>query len=275
MTIRSGTLIIGVLPCFCFLRHCKLLTYISKIMERKNQMRLDKFISSQRSDLSRSMVKELCRKGLIYVNGKIIRKSDAQVTETDDVAVNGEKITYKQYVYIMMNKPQGVVCSTKDGESTTVLELVPPELFREGLFPAGRLDKDTEGFVLLTDDGALAHRMLSPKTHVPKTYFVRLRDEWSEDYKKAFSEGMIIDGGEKCLPAVFSGSPDSPFECTVVLSEGKYHQVKRMFERLGNKVVFLKRTAIGNLPLNPDLPLGACLEIMHKDVERLLASKSF
>ena len=175
----------------------------------------------------------------------------------------------------MMNKPQGVVCSTRDGESKTVLELVPPEMFREGLFPAGRLDKDTEGFVLLTDDGALAHRMLSPKTHVPKTYFVRLRDPWQENYAQAFAEGMTIDGGEKCLPAEFSASGNCPDECTVVLHEGKYHQVKRMFEKLGNKVVFLKRIKIGELPLDPDLPLGSCLEIMHKDVERLLTAKSF
>lgn len=129
--------------------------------------------------------------------------------------------------------------------------------------------------MLLTDDGALAHRMLSPKTHVPKTYFVRLRDPWQENYAQAFAEGMTIDGGEKCLPAEFSASVNCPDECTVVLHEGKYHQVKRMFEKLGNKVVFLKRIKIGELPLDPDLPLGSCLEIMHKDVERLLTAKSF
>lgn len=238
-------------------------------------MRLDKFISSQRNDISRSMVKELCRKGLVSVNGKTAKTADTKVSETDTVTVRGEDISYKKFLYIMMNKPQGVVCSTRDGESKTVLELVPPELFREGLFPAGRLDKDTEGFVLLTDDGGLAHRMLSPKTHVPKTYFVKLRDPWQDNYAEAFAKGMTIDGGEKCLPAEFAGAEGCPNECTVVLHEGKYHQVKRMFEKLGNKVIYLKRTKIGELALNPDLPLGSCLEIMHKDVERLLTSKSF
>lgn len=246
-----------------------------KIVRKAFAMRLDKFVSSQRNDISRSMVRELCRKGQVTVNGKVAKAADTKVSENDIVAVKGVEICYKKFVYIMMNKPQGVVCSTRDGESKTVLELVPPEMFREGLFPAGRLDKDTEGFVLLTDDGALAHRMLSPKTHVPKTYFVRLRDPWQENYAQAFAEGMTIDGGEKCLPAEFSASVNCPDECTVVLHEGKYHQVKRMFEKLGNKVVFLKRIKIGELPLDPDLPLGSCLEIMHKDVERLLTAKSF
>ena len=175
-----------------------------KIVRKAFAMRLDKFVSSQRNDISRSMVRELCRKGQVTVNGKVAKAADAKVSENDIVAVKGVEICYKKFVYIMMNKPQGVVCSARDGESKTVLELVPPEMFREGLFPAGRLDKDTEGFVLLTDDGALAHRMLSPKTHVPKTYFVRLRDPWQENYAQAFAEGMTIDGGEKCLPAEFS-----------------------------------------------------------------------
>ena len=244
-------------------------------------MRLDKFVSSQRNDISRSMVRELCRKGQVTVNGKVAKAADAKVSENDIVAVKGVEICYKKFVYIMMNKPQGVVCSkgvvsaSEDKNQPTVVDLVPQNLWRKGLFPAGRLDKDTEGFVLLTDDGALAHRMLSPKTHVPKTYFVRLRDPWQENYAQAFAEGMTIDGGEKCLPAEFSASVNCPDECTVVLHEGKYHQVKRMFEKLGNKVVFLKRIKIGELPLDPDLPLGSCLEIMHKDVERLLTTKSF
>ena len=127
-------------------------------------MRLDKFVSSQRNDISRSMVRELCRKGQVTVNGKVAKAADAKVSENDIVAVKGVEICYKKFVYIMMNKPQGVVCSTRDGESKTVLELVPPEMFREGLFPAGRLDKDTEGFVLLTDDGAcLLYTSPSPR----------------------------------------------------------------------------------------------------------------
>ena len=235
------------------------------------KMRLDKLISSQRRDLSRNDVKNLCRKGLVKVNGEAVKRSDTSVSTDDEIIVKGEKINYRKYIYIMMNKPQGVVCSTKDGQSRTVLELVPQELFRDGLFPAGRLDKDTEGFVLLTDDGELAHKMLSPKSHVPKKYFVRLEKEWQDCYKQKMAEGMTIDGGEKCLPAEFQGDENCPFECTLVLHEGKFHQVKRMFAALGNKVVFLKRVQIGGLPLDPEIGLGECLEIMHKDVERLLS----
>lgn len=233
-------------------------------------MRLDKFISSQRGELSRSMVRELCRKGRVTVDGKTARKPDMQIDETAaDVAVNGEKICYRKYLYIMLNKPQGVVCSTKDGISQTVLDILPEQYRREGLFPAGRLDKDTEGFVLLTDDGELAHKMLSPKSHVPKTYFVRLKKPWLKSYSDEFEKGMVIDGGEKCLPAEFSeGENDN--ECFVTLHEGKYHQVKRMFHALENEVVYLRRIAIGKLPLDDDLALGECLEILHKDVEKLL-----
>lgn len=234
-------------------------------------MRLDKLIASQRGDLSRSMVKELCKKGLVTVNGAVTKRADTHVDEkTDDVCVQGENISYKKFIYIMLNKPKDVVCSTRDGASQTVLELVPPELFRDGLFPAGRLDKDTEGFVLLTDDGELAHKMLSPKSHVPKTYFVRLKKPWKESYADSFSGGMTIDGGELCLPAEFSGLDDD-FECTVILHEGKFHQVKRMFEALGNEVLYLKRIRIGKMALDSNLQLGECLEILHKDVDKLLA----
>ena len=238
-------------------------------------MRLDKLISSQINEISRADVKKLCLKGKITVNGKIVKRSDIQVDDVnDEIMVDGTAVVYKKYIYIMLNKPQDVVCSTKDGDSKTVIELVPPHLMRKGLFPAGRLDKDTEGFVLLTDDGELSHRMLSPKSHVPKTYFVRLEKEWQENYKQIMADGMEIDGGEKCLPAEFVGSKENAFECTLTLHEGKFHQVKRMFGKLGNKVVYLKRVSIGQMPLNPNLQLGECLEILHKDVERLLTSKT-
>lgn len=194
-----------------------------------------------------------------------------QVDENSaQIYVNGEKISYQRHLYIMLNKPQGVVCSTKDGESKTVLEIIPPKYRRKGMFPAGRLDKDTEGFVLITDDGELAHKMLSPKSHVPKTYFVKLEKPWEESYIEAFANGMTIDGDEKCLPAEFKGGSDK-YECTLVLHEGKFHQVKRMFCSLGNNVVYLRRISIGSLELDPNLPLGECLEILHKDVEKLLA----
>lgn len=234
------------------------------------KMRLDRLCCSQINEISRKDMKKLCMKGLVTVNGKIAKRSDIKVDTQDDIIVNGRKIEYKKYIYIMLNKPAGVVCSTKDGESKTVLELVPEELFRNDLFPAGRLDKDTEGFVLLTDDGELAHKMLSPKSHVSKEYFVRLERPWEESYEQIIAGGMEIDGGEKCLPAKFVGSDQKSNECRLILHEGKFHQVKRMFEKLGNKVTYLKRIKIGELPLDENLPLGQCLEILHKDVERLL-----
>lgn len=234
------------------------------------RIRIDRLICSQLPDVSRSDVKKMCLKCRVSVNGKPVRRSDAHVDTQDEILIDGKRLVYKKHIYIMLNKPQGVVCSTKQGESVTVLDLVPQELRRTGLFPAGRLDKDTQGFVLLTDDGALAHRMLSPRSHVPKTYFARLEKPWNEDYKDIFAGGMAIDGGEKCLPAEFEGSVQNDRECTLVLHEGKFHQIKRMFKALDNRVVFLKRVAIGNMYLDPDLGLGECLEIMHKDVESLL-----
>ena len=234
-------------------------------------MRLDKFISSQCAELSRSAVRELCRKGAVTVNGSPAKKPDMQIDENADlVRVSGREITYREHVYIMLNKPQGVICATKDRVSETVLELIPRELRRRDLFPAGRLDKDTEGFVLITDDGDLAHRMLSPVSHVPKEYFVRLEKPLDPSLVSLFAEGMEIDGGEKCLPAELSLT-ENDRECYLVLHEGKYHQVKRMFACTGNKVIFLKRIRIGKLALDPDLPSGACLEILHKDVDKLLA----
>ncbi|SDA20244.1 16S rRNA pseudouridine516 synthase [Ruminococcus sp. YE71] len=233
-------------------------------------MRIDKFISSQRTDLSRSDVKKLIKDGRVSADGLTVRTPDYKVSENSSVTVDGSPITFKRFLYIMLNKPQGYVCSTKEGKSPTVLELVPPELRRKDLFPAGRLDKDTEGFVLITDDGQLAHDMLAPSKHVPKTYFVRLRDPYDPSYEIVFTKGVTIDGGELCLPAELTPDDSDPFACTLIIREGKFHQVKRMFESVGNKVVYLKRVRIGGLDLDPELPLGSCLEIMHKDVEKII-----
>lgn len=234
-------------------------------------LRLDKFVASQRTDLSRKDVKELCKKGRITINSVVCKQSDAKLdADKDVVAVDGAKINYQKHIYIMLNKPKGVVCSTRDGASPTVLSLVPPEWNREGLFPAGRLDKDTEGFVLITDDGELSHRILSPKNHVEKKYYVELEKPIGENYKQAFESGMEIDGGDVCKPAQLIEIENSPQSCYVILHEGMFHQIKRMFCRLGNKVTYLKRISIGGLVLDENLPLGKCLLIMHKDVEKYL-----
>ena len=233
-------------------------------------LRLDRFVSNQVFEISRSEVKLLCKKGRITVNGKP-SKADMKIDdERDIVSVDGERVEYKEHVYIMLNKPKGYVCSTKDGDSPTVLELVPKELFREGIFPAGRLDKDTEGFVLLTDDGELSHKMLSPKNHVDKKYYVELEDDINDGTDVLFENGVIIDGNEKCMPARLIRIDGSSRSCYLVLHEGKFHQVKRMFASVGNKVVYLKRVSIGGLELDNKLPIGECLEILHKDAHKLL-----
>lgn len=238
--------------------------------QRHNGIRLDKYISNQRQDISRSQVKILLKRGLVTVNEKAIKNADYKINpDTDSVKLEGQEIEYKNHIYIMLNKPQGVVCSTKDGLSPTVLSLVPPNLMRRGLFPAGRLDKDTEGFVLITDDGELAHKMLSPKNHVAKLYYVELQNEFCDFYKEEFKNGMTLLSGEKCLPAeCYQGETSK--ECYVVLHEGMFHQVKKMFEALNNKVVFLKRLKIGGLELDKNLQPGQCVEILHKNVEKLL-----
>lgn len=238
---------------------------------KSETMRIDKYISSQISNISRKNVKALCKKGEVSVNGIAVKNSDEKIIAgLDAVTVRGEEIIYKKNIYIMLNKPQGYVCSTRDGKFPTVLELVPSALYRDGLFPAGRLDKDTEGFVLLTDDGELSHKMLSPKSHVEKKYYVELQNPVEEYYINEFENGMDIDGGDKCLPARIEFISDNSNACYVYLKEGMYHQVKRMFEKLSNKVTYLKRVKIGGLELDKNLELGECLELLHKDVEKIL-----
>lgn len=235
-------------------------------------MRLDKFIANQKS-LTRSQVKDLIKHKAVTVNGQPAKSGDLKIyPDKDCINIQGETIIYKKNLYIMLNKPQGVVCSTRDGLSPTVLSLVPEELKRDGLFPAGRLDKDTVGFVLLTDDGDLAHRMLSPRSHVPKRYYCRLESPYEEVYEKRFREGIILEDGTECLPAEITAGdvPDSAF---ITLHEGMFHQVKRMAEAVGNRVVFLKRVQIGGLPLDEELPLGECRELTPEEVLLLTSDR--
>ncbi len=231
-------------------------------------MRIDKFISEQLV-ISRSDAKILLKRSEVTINGKPVKSADTKFDpEKDIVAVRGEKIVYRQFMYIMLNKPGGVVCATRDGLSSTVLELLPESFRRKGLFPAGRLDKDTEGFVFITDDGALAHKMLSPKNHVEKEYVVTLEKPAEEKYVEIFASGMTIDGGEVCLPAKLILTDDRNV-VNLVLHEGKYHQVKRMMEAVGNKVTHLKRIRMGGIMLDSGLSLGECREITSEELEKL------
>ena len=234
-------------------------------------MRLDKFFASQLL-LTRKEVKMAVNKGLIQVNGETAKISDMKIDpNTDIIEFAGQNVSYKEHIYIMLNKPQGVVSATNDRVHRTVLDLVPPELFRKGLFPAGRLDIDTEGFVLLTDDGDFAHRILSPKKHVPKTYEAVIDQPVGEDDIAAFSDGLTLSDGTVCMAAALRilKEGDRPL-VEIVLREGKYHQIKRMFEARGKRVLSLKRTRIGGLSLDSDLAPGACKEILHKERNKIL-----
>lgn len=233
---------------------------------KKDIQRLDKFLSNQLG-ITRSEAKELIKKRVVTVNGTVGKLFDMKIDPEKDIVCSEEKeITYRKHIYIMMNKPQGVVCSTKDGESKTVLELLPDNIRRDGLFPAGRLDKDTEGFVFITDDGQLAHDILSPRHHIEKTYFAKLERAADENDITAFEKGLEIDSGDVCMPAKLELLQD-PCEVLITIKEGMYHQIKRMAEARGNKVLYLKRVSIGGVKLDEKLALGEWREMLHKEVE--------
>ncbi len=238
-------------------------------------MRLDKFFSSQ-SLASRKEVRTLVKNGRITINGEPANSADQAVDpQMDKILLDGQTVSYQEYIYLMMNKPQGVVSATEDNHCRTVLDLVPPALWRKGLFPAGRLDKDTVGFVLLTDDGDFAHRILSPKKHVTKTYEAVVSAPITPEDIAAFETGLTLSDGTVCMRASLSVLEEGEAPLVkVVLREGKYHQVKRMFEARGKRVLSLKRTMIGGLPLDSSLPPGGCRAMLHKELLEILESQS-
>lgn len=234
-------------------------------------IRLDKFISDN-TGLTRNQTKEIIRKGLVKSDGELIRKTDFKIDpEKNIIEYDGKIISYRKNKYIILNKPAGYVCSTDDPESPTVLELIPPELSK-GVFPAGRLDKDSEGLVILTDDGSLAHRIITPSKHIPKIYIVKLAESFKIKYIDLFADGVILGNGETCLPAEVMPLQNNDLWAIVKLYEGKYHQVKRMFAAAGNHVEYLFRFSVGGLKIPEKLAIGGFMEVMHKDVENLLKS---
>lgn len=219
--------------------------------------RIDKIIASQ-GLASRSEVKAMVKKGQVECNGNVVTDSGLKVSYDDVILVNGQKLFQREFTYIMLNKPQGVVSASDDKRHKTVVDIIPDELKRKNLFPAGRLDKDTTGFCLITDDGDFAHSILSPSRHVTKTYIAEL--SCPIDYEKAkqgFSEGVVLGDGTVLLSAVLEQieSGDKPVY-KVIIKEGKYHQVKRMFQRYGAEVTMLNRVAIGGLRLDSTLLPG-------------------
>ncbi|SHM10812.1 pseudouridine synthase [Ruminococcus flavefaciens] len=239
------------------------------------QIRLDKFIS-ERTEYTRSQIKELAAKGMIRLDGAVVKKSDTKIdSESSEVEVCGQKIGTSRYKYILLNKPQGYVCSTDEKDGETVLKLIPPEIRTKGMFPAGRLDKDSIGALLITDDGELAHKMLSPKHHIPKIYIVKLARPFENNYINKFEKGIVLADGEACLPARLQKAKNSDRLAFVELYEGKYHQVKRMFAAVGNHVELLMRVSLGSLVLPEKLAIGECMELLHKDVENLFKGQDF
>lgn len=228
--------------------------------------RLDKILSAY-GGRSRAEAKALIKSGVVRINGASAKSPDQKIGETDIVTVHGIPVSAEPFVYYMMNKPADVLSATSDPECRTVLDLLPPDMRRKGLFPAGRLDKDTEGFVLITDDGGFAHKILSPKNHVPKTYFARLDGPVPENLPPAFEAGLDLGGGDVCSSAeikiIKNGAAP---ETEIVIYEGMYHQVKRMFQKFSLEVVYLKRIKIGNLSLDENLPPGGVRKMLYKEI---------
>lgn len=229
--------------------------------------RIDRIIASQ-GQYSRSEVKKLIKSGRVTLDGRVLKSSDEKADPQNSViTIDGKALSYKKHLYIMLNKPQGVVSATEDRDKPTVIDLVPKELRRDGLFPAGRLDSDTVGFVLITDDGDFAHEILSPKNHIMKTYHATLQRNLTDDDIAAFKKGIELKDGTLCLEAEVTPIDGDEPMAQVKICEGKYHQVKRMFAALDNKVLYLKRVKMGELGLDESLKEGQCREITDLELE--------
>lgn len=218
------------------------------------QIRLDKFISNQ-SLLSRSQARKAVFCGRVTVDGQTADKPDLKIDDTKAVvALDGQEITYEKFVYLIMNKPKGVLSATNDKRDKTVVDLLPEIYSNRNIFPAGRLDKDSTGMILLTDDGDFAHRITGPKHHIEKSYIVELDGQITKEVIDGFRTGVTLYDGQECLSAVCEAI--TPIKARVILTEGKYHQIKRMFGVYGLGVVSLHRERIGNLFLPENLAPG-------------------
>lgn len=232
-------------------------------------MRLDKFLAEMGRG-TRSQVRDMIKKGRVQINGQVVKKPEIKVNpETDSICLDGGIVEYARLEYYMLNKPQGIVSATEDGRYTTVTELIGTAL-RKDLFPVGRLDIDTEGLLLITNDGTLAHNLLSPKRHVDKVYRVRFQGALPDDAVKQFTEGILLEDGTKTLPASLKALGEAEAEVTV--HEGKFHQIKRMFQALGCEVVYLRRLSMGPLALDNDLEPGQYRPLNQTELNAL---KSF
>lgn len=244
-------------------------------------MRLDKFLANALQK-TRSEVKKFIAQGRVFLNGAMVKRPEIKVQDGDSVILDGELVTFFEYEYYMLNKPGGVVSATEDAKDTTVVELIK-ETHKKDIFPVGRLDKDTEGLLLLTNDGELAHRLLSPRKHVPKTYFVRVKGLLTKEDCVVLEQGVDIGDEKLTKPAVLQnmkystdegtegvGEQNNSTEVEIIITEGRYHQVKRMFAKVGKPVIYLKRIAMGNLRLDENLALGEYRKLTEEEVNLLL-----
>lgn len=232
--------------------------------------RLDKVISNMGYG-SRKDVKSYIKKGFVKINGQVINDNSYKIDPANDkIEFKNQVVNYRKFIYLMMNKPKGLVSSTNDPLTKTVIDLLGEEYLIYEPFPAGRLDKDTEGLLLITNDGQLAHQLLSPKKGVNKLYYVEVDGYVDEDYIEDFTNGIILDDGYKTLPAELEIiQPGFISKVNLTIQEGKYHQVKRMFETINAKVVYLKRISMGPLKLDESLETGEFRELTEEEINLL------
>ena len=240
-------------------------------------MRLDKYLAEMGVG-TRQEVKKQIRQGKVTVNGTVVKAADTKIDETcDEVTIGGRNISYVSYEYYMLNKPGGVVSATEDRRDTTVIDLIKDKK-RKDLFPVGRLDKDTEGLLLITNDGALSHELLSPKKHVDKTYFAEVMGKIGQAEVVKFKEGLVIDTEFTALPAVLEvlsfDEAKNTSRIRVTIHEGKFHQVKRMFEAVGSEVLYLKRLSMGTLVLDESLAPGAYRRLTEQEIQMLKETRN-
>lgn len=235
-------------------------------------MRLDRYLS-ERTEYSRSRIKELIVAKKVLVNGAFALKANVNITESDVVEIAGKPVRQNKNIALLLNKPAGFVSATEDKTEKTVTDLLPPEYRGQGLAPAGRLDKDTEGFLILTNDGDLLHELTSPKKHIPKYYTAELAREFTEEARRLIAEGITLKDGTKCLPARAEAIDYEGRKILICLHEGKYHQVKRMLAATGNHVEKLRRIAMGNMTLPEDLAPGEVTVLLNKDLCEVLKAE--
>lgn len=227
-------------------------------------IRLDKYLCNS-GKYTRSQAKELIKNKKVLVDGNLVVKPETKIDESQNIVVEGQKISYFKYEYYMLNKPAGYVSATTDKHDPTVISLINSDM--NDLFPAGRLDKDTEGLLLITNDGELAHNLLSPRKHVDKKYFVRVSGKLTDDMIEQFKNGLVINEEFTTKPAILEILSEDT--CYVTIHEGKFHQIKRMFIAVGTEVIYLKRISMKNLVLDNNLKLGEYRQLTQEEVDDL------